>query len=147
VTSFLVLYKLRFRYLFHATDSRKQSEDYGLEDEDEDEDDTTDQNIAHAAPEGQPSAQSQSKDEEVNVDPSLAGWLQVNEDGPGNAEQEGAMVDGSDTETDNDSDNEDVKSVADAAQEWTDVVVPGESGQSSLTLSVCPPLFLEVTNG
>jgi DNA ligase-4 len=137
-----------FRYFFHATSSRIDSEEY---DDGDDEDDTKMEDA-----EAGPSTSKTEHDEDViqpkaeEVDPALADWFKVEEDEkkfiPGGIDD--------DSETENDSDNADVtkEEPDDDLDDWLKVKPaskPIESHEDQPDVSfilfgkVFPPTFLQ----
>lgn len=89
------------RYFFHASDARAETDEYNEDVEDDDEDD--------APVPGPSTKRSQSpvvvpKEEEVDIDPTLADWLKIDNT---SADDEGVKHE-PDSTTDEDSDNADV---------------------------------------
>ncbi|GBE86558.1 DNA ligase 4 [Sparassis crispa] len=106
------LVPLRKKYFFHATEVRKLSEEYGMEDESEDE------HIAVPIASPTPEASTAAEGKELeDVDPAMAEWFKVDEKLL-EKQETATLDDGSETEPD--SDNEDVRWNEDAVAEELD---------------------------
>jgi hypothetical protein len=98
-----ILYSVTFRYFFHATPHRTETEEYGLEDEDVEVPIAEEEFKVPDSPEDK--GKSVEGTEQLEMDSSLAGWLKVGQDDLHNTD----VHENSDTDTEDDSDHEGVR--------------------------------------
>ena len=115
------------RYFYHASANRMRSEEFNVE-EDIQEDIGNDNTFI------EPSIINNNEGDvklEEDIDPSLVEWLRVGEE---KSASEPAIADeGSDTETDNDSDNEDLRvNHEEPDEDWSIIVKPKSESEASL---------------
>ncbi|KAF7796329.1 hypothetical protein EIP86_007506 [Pleurotus ostreatoroseus] len=143
------LVPLKKKYFFHATEERQDDPEYNLEEEDED---VKEQEItASPEPEGTVNEEEQSMDvdaeteadqkaKEEEDDPSIAEWFKVTKEKT--PERPDARYNDTDSETEPDSDNEDVKDegedIDEPEDDWVDI--PSGSVGSLLLIAVASGL-------
>lgn len=112
-----------YRYFYHATDERKDSPEYDLEDQDEEALEMAEspepEETAHVEVQSMDVDRDEKKAKEEEVDPSIADWFQVTKE---KTPERSDPRYNDDSETEPDSENEDVKDEdEDIDDDWVDL--------------------------
>ncbi|KZT65040.1 DNA ligase 4 [Daedalea quercina L-15889] len=122
------------KYFFHATARRLSSEDYTMDEDTEDAEELPEQpSTSNVAAVPKEEEEDDDKTEDEDEDPELANWFNVKEKASEKPEVQRPLTD---SETEADSDNEDVNrdddinAAEDAGDDWVDVKPTGPSANS-----------------
>lgn len=113
-----------YRYFFHATDDRKDSPEYDLEDQDTETPEISEspepEETQHVEVQSMDVDHDEKETKEEEVDPSIADWFQVMKEKT--PERSDRRYNDADSETEPDSENEDVKDEdEDIDDDWVDL--------------------------